>query len=382
MTVSILGVATTQFGELWDTSPRALVKGVVDEALIDSRLQLKNIDALYVGNMLSGILGGQENLGAFFASALGLVCPAFKVEGACASGGLAFYNGALGVRSGEFTNVLVLGVEKMTDHKPEEVALGLMGAGSDEERLAGATFPGLYALMAQAHMREFKTTEEEMSAVAVKNHYHASLNGKAHFRNPITLKQALTSPMIASPLKLFDCSPVSDGAAAVVISSDASRVKKPVVIKGAGVASDSLGLAQRNTLTSLQAAVDAAQKAYKQAQVAPCDIDVAEVHDCFTIAEIMAMEDLGFLAKGEAGQAIFAGKTTLGKSQKLVVNTSGGLKACGHPVGATGVKQIAEVVTQLRGKSEKKQVAGAKIGLTHNVGGTGAVAVVHIFARE
>lgn len=382
MNAAVLGVATSQFGELWDISPRQLVKQVAHEALSDADMDIKDIDAIYVGNMLSGILGGQENLGALFASELGLRCPAFKVEGACASGGLAFYNGTLSVRCGEFRNVLVVGVEKMSDHKPEEVALGLMGAGSDEERQSGATFPGLYALMAQAHMREFGTTVEQMAAVAVKNHYHASLNGKAHFRKAKTEEQVLKSPLIASPLRLFDCSPISDGAAAAVVSADVRRVKNAILVKGAGVSSDSLGLAQRKSLTTLYAAQTAAQTAYKQAGVAPYDIDVAEVHDCFTIAEIIAMEDLGFFAKGEAGKAIYEGKTTLGKSQKLVVNTSGGLKACGHPVGATGVKQIAEIVTQLRGRSDKKQVENARIGLTHNVGGTGAVAVVHIFARE
>ena len=379
MKVAVLGVSTTIFGELWQVSPRQLVREAAGEALKKSALVVKDIDALYVGNMLSGVLGGQENLGAFFAEELGLSCPAFKIEGACASGGLAFYNAGVAVRSGIFKNVLVVGVEKMTDHKPEDVATGLMGAGSEAERQAGATFPGLYALLARVHMQKYGTTEEEMAAVAVKNHYHASLNGKAHFKNQITIEQVLKSPKIADPLKLLDCSPVSDGAAAVVISSDTQRVGKPIFIKGAGVATDTLGLAERRDLTSLSAAIKAAKTAYREAGMIPRDVDVAEVHDCFSIAEILAMEDLGFYKKGEAGKAILLGETTLGKGT-LVVNTSGGLKACGHPVGATGVKQIAEIVTQLRGEAEKKQVMGAKIGLTHNVGGSGAVAVVHIFS--
>jgi len=384
MKVAVLGVATTQFGELWDMSPRTLVRQAVSEALTKSDLSITAIDALYVGNMLSGILGGQENLGAFFAEELGFAGPAFKIEGACASGGLAFYNGAVAVRSGMFERVLVVGVEKMTDHKPEDVALGLMGAGSDVERQAGITFPGLYAILARAHMEKYKTTEEELAAVAVKNHFHAVLNSKAHFNNLITIAKVLASPKIADPLKLLDCSPISDGAAAAVVVSEAvaQKSQNPVWLIGAGVASDSLGLAGRKEITSLSAAKRAAKLAYKAARVGPRDIDVAEVHDCFTIAELIALEDLGFYEPGKAGKALLREELTLGKAQNLVVNPSGGLKACGHPVGATGVKQVVEVVSQLRGISGKRQVEKARMGLTHNVGGSGAVAAIHIFKKN
>lgn len=379
MKVAVLGVATTKFGELWEVSPRTLVREAAGSALERSSITIADIDAIYVGNMLSGILGGQENLGALFAEELGSTCPAFKIEGACASGGLAFYNASLSILSGVFKKVLVVGVEKMTDHKPEEVATGLMGAGVSLERQAGCTFPGLYAIIARAYMNRYGATEEELASVAVKNHYHASLNPKAHFTSPITIDKVMQSARIADPLKLLDCSPISDGASAVVISSENVRGIKPVYIKGAGVASDSLGLANRKDLLSLSAAKTAARKAYIQAGIEPGDVDVAEVHDCFTIAEVLAMEDLEFYKKGTAAKAIANGKTTLGKG-RLIVNTSGGLKACGHPVGATGVKQIAEIVQQLRGELESRAVAGAKIGLTHNVGGSGATAVVHIFS--
>lgn len=390
MNICIAGVATTKFGELWGVSPRALAAQAVSGALVDAGIEVGNIDALFVGNMLSGMLGGQEHLGAFFAEELGVSCPAFKVEGACASGGLALHNAINSVLSGQYETVVALGVEKMTDHKPEDVATALMGAGSEQERLAGATFPGLYALLARVHMNTFGTTQEEMASVAVKNHYHASLNPNAQFKNVLTIDQVMKSTRIADPLRLLDCSPISDGAAALVVTSAKFSAKsgpasdrkvksaKLVQVVASSVATDSLGLAERESLTELKATRMAAQKAYKKAGIAPGDVDVAEVHDCFSIAEILAMEDLGFFQKGKAAAAVAKEKTTLGKASGVVVNPSGGLKGCGHPVGATGIKQVAELVEQLRGNAGKKQVPGAKIGLAHNVGGSGATAVVHI----
>lgn len=379
MKIYVRGAATTKFGELWDISPRVLVKEAVTDALASSGIQLKNINALFVGNMLSSVLGNQEHLGAFFAEELGVSVAAIRVEGACASGGLAIHNGVLAVASGYYENVLVVGVEKMTDYQPEEVASFLMGAGSDSEREAGATFPALYALIARSHMNKYGTTEEEMAAVAVKNHYHASLNSHAHFTSSVTLQKVLQSPVIASPLKLLDCSPISDGAAAVVLSSRKSAGKKGVCIAASEVATDTLGLSEREDLTTLKAAVAAVKKAYRIAGATPQDIDLAEVHDCFTIAEIIAMEDLGFFPRGKAASAILRGKTRIG--EKLAVNISGGLKASGHPVGATGVKQIVEVYQQLMGIAGGKQIRNARVGLTHNVGGSGATAVIHILKK-
>lgn len=389
MKVNILGASTTKFGELWDVSPRDLVREAVSNAITDAKINKSSIQAVFVGNMLSGTLGGQEHLGAFFAEEIGLKVAAMKVEGACCSGGLAVHAGVTAVLSGLYETVLVVGIEKMTDHKPEEVAKVLMGAGSDVERDAGATFPALYALMARAHMHKYGTTEEDLASIAVKNHYHASLNSHAQFPYTITLEKVLKSPVIASPLKLLDCSPITDGAAAVILSQsfDKSQDKKSGVrsrgsvnIIASTVATDSLGIAERDDLTSLRSTAEAGKKAFQMAGVAPKDIDVAEVHDCFTIAEIMAMEDLGFFKKGKAAKAIFSGQTRLGG--RPVVNTSGGLKASGHPVGATGVKQIVEIYQQLKGIAGKKQVNGAKIGLTHNVGGSGATAVIHILRLD
>ncbi len=379
MKIYIAGAATTKFGELWGVSPRSLAREAVTHALSDARLPATRVQALFVGNMLSGMLGGQEHLGAFFAEELGLHGAAFKVEGACASGGLALHNAVNSVLSGQYDTVVALGVEKMTDHKPEDVATALMGAGSAEERQAGATFPGLYATLARVHMKEFGTTEEDMAAVAVKNHFHASLNPHAQFHNTITVEQVMRSSRIADPLKLLDCSPISDGAAAVVVTREqGSGNRKGIEILASTVATDTLGLAQRKSLTELHATQEASKKAYKIAGMGPKDIDVAEVHDCFTIAEIFAMEDLGFYKKGKAAAAIACGETRLDTSKHLVVNPSGGLKGCGHPVGATGVKQMVEVVEQLRGRAGDRQAKKAKIGLAHNVGGSGATAVVHI----
>lgn len=382
MKIYVTGAATTAFGELWNASPRGLARQAVFGALADAGVEISGIQALFVGNMLSGMLGGQEHLGAFFAEELGLTAPAFKVEGACASGGLALHNAVNSVMSGQYDTVVVLGIEKMTDHKPEDVATALMGAGSEEERSGGATFPGLYAMLARIHMREFGTTEEDLAAVAVKNHYHASLNPNAQFHNTISVEQVMRSSRIADPLKLLDCSPISDGAAAVVITSKKQKkATRRVEIAASAVATDSLGLAQRKILTGLSATQQAAARAYALAGVTANDINVAEVHDCFTIAEVLAMEDLGFFPKGKAASAIAAGETMLGKGGRIVVNPSGGLKGCGHPVGATGVKQIVELVDQLCGVAGKRQVEGAAVGLAHNVGGSGATSVIHILKK-
>jgi len=374
MNVSVVGAATTKFGELWGVSPRTLAHEAVEGALADADIAKSNVQALFVANMLAGPLGGQQHLGPFFAEELGLPVPAMTIEGACASGGLAVHAAVNSIRSGQYDTVVVLGVEKMTDHKPEDVATALMGAGSNEERLAGATFPGLYAILARAHMEKFGTTFEELATVAVKNHFHASLNTNAQFHNTLTVEDVMKSSKIADPLTLLECSPISDGASAVVLTKN----HKGIRIIASEVATDTIGLAQRESLLEFEATKEAARRAYQKAGVTSKEIDVAEVHDCFTIAEILAMEDLGFFPKGKAAAVIVRGETTLGKTKKLVVNPSGGLKGCGHPVGATGVKQIVEIVQQLRGTAGKRQVAKARIGLAHNVGGSGATAVVHI----
>lgn len=378
MKISVIGAATTRFGELWNMSPRALAREAMTDAMLDAKIKVSQIDALFVGNMLGGILGNQANLGSLFAEELGTFIPAFRIEGACASGGLALHNAINGILAGQFKTVMVLGIEKMTDYSQDEVTSGLMAAGSDDERQAGATFPGIYALMARAYMKEHGATEEDLAGVAVKNHYHGSLNPRAQYQKTVTVGDVMRSTKIADPLKLLDCSPVSDGASAVVITKElVGNGRKPVTITASEVATDTLSLHNRNSFTTLNSVVEACQKAYNKTKLKPTDIDVVEIHDCFSIAEVIATEDLGFSKRGQGAKDIAEGKYTL-NSGKLITNPSGGLKACGHPVGATGIKQVVELTEQLRGSAEGRQVKNAKIGLTHNVGGSGSVAAVHI----
>jgi len=338
---------------------------------------------MYIGSMSSGRFVGQEHIGALVADASGfshLHIPATRVEGACASGGLAVRQGYLSIASGVNDVVVVGGIEKMNDVSGEAASETLATAADQEwESFFGVTFPGLYALMARRHMYEYGTTKKQLAEVAVKNHSNGALNPNAQYQRPIKLETAMNATMVADPLGLFDCSPVTDGSASIVLCA-ADKAKKftdkAIKIIGSGQGSDTLALHARDNLCTLEATVYAAKKAYKQANVKPSDIDVAEVHDCFTIAEIIAIEDLGFVKKGEGGKAIENKITTL--DGELPVNTSGGLKAKGHPVGATGVAQIVEIVEQLRGTADKRQVKNAKVGLAHNVGGSGATAVVHI----
>jgi acetyl-CoA C-acetyltransferase len=384
--VAIVGIGCTKFGEMWDKSFRDLFIEAGLMALADARVSGAQIEALYGGNMSSGIFLEQEHVGALIADYSGLTAnnvPSTRVEAACASGGLALRSGVIAVASGYHDVVISAGIEKMTDIGADKAMDALAAAADREwEAAVGATFPGLYAMMARAHMHEFGTTREQLAQVAVKNHYNGSMNPRAQFRNRITIETVVNSPLVADPLRLFDCSPITDGAAAVVLVP-AARAKEftdtPIYIKAAAQASDSISLHDRRSLTSIDATTVAADRAFKMTKLQRSKIDVAEVHDCFTIAEIMAIEDLGFFEKGAGGPATIAGETAIGG--KIPINTSGGLKACGHPVGATGVKQAVEIVEQLRGDAGKRQVDGAEVGLTHNVGGTGGTVVVHILAR-
>jgi len=378
--VAIIGIGMNKWGELWEKSLRDIFTEAALEAIKDSGVD--HIDSMYVGCMSSGLFVDQEHLASLLADYLGVTpIPSSRVESACASGGLAVRMGFLDVASGMSDIVLVGGVEKMTDVSVDGATFALSTAADQEyEVYQGITFPGLYAMMARSHMHKYGTTREQLAQVAVKNHYHGSMNPLAQFPQRITVDNVVKSVMVADPLRILDCSPITDGAAAVILCSlDLAKniSKKPLIkIIGSGHATDTIALHSRNDFTELRATQRAAEKAYKMANKKPEDIDLVEVHDCFTIAEICVIETLGFVEKGKGGKATEDGITTLGG--KIPVNTSGGLKSKGHPVGATGVAQVVEIVKQLRGEAGQRQVKNAKVGMTQNMGGSGGSTLVHI----
>jgi acetyl-CoA C-acetyltransferase len=384
--VSIIGAGCTRFGERWDDSLRDLVVETGIRALEDGNVSGEEIDGLYVGNMSGGRFVEQEHIGALISDCAGLSrlhVPSTRVEAACASGGLALRQGVLAVASGYSAVVIAAGVEKITDVTGGVAADALAAAADREwECFFGATFPALYAMIARLHMHRYATTREDLAAVAVKNHHHGSMNPISQYQMEITVDKVLNSPLVADPLRVLDCSPITDGAAAVVLAPTEEAKKytdSPIRILATAQASDTLALHDRRDITTLDASVFAARRAFRMAGLEPEDVDLAEVHDAFTIGEIVAIEDLGFFDKGDGGRATREGLTAIGG--EIPINTSGGLKACGHPVGATGIKQAYEMVLQLRGEAGVRQVEGADVGLTHNVGGCGGTAIVHIMSR-
>ncbi|MFP4082767.1 MAG: thiolase domain-containing protein [Candidatus Aminicenantes bacterium] len=381
--VAVIGVGMTKWGELWEKSLRTVFVESALLALDDAGVD--RIDSMHVGSMSSGLFVGQEHIASMLADYLGQnPVPSSRVETACASGGLALRIGLMEVACGMSDVVLVGGVEKMTDVSGYEATYALGSAADQEyEGYQGITFPGLYALIARAHMEKYGTTREQLAMVAVKNHRHGSKNPLAQFPFEVTVESVLNSVMVADPLRILDCSPITDGAAAAVICpvEMAKKMNKPVIkIIGSGHATDTIALSSRKDITWLEATYQAGKKAYAMADKKPEHMDLMEVHDCFTIAEICVLEALGIVEKGKGGEAAQQGITSL--EGKIPVNTSGGLKAKGHPVGATGVAQIVEVVKQLRGEAGERQVKDARTAMTQNMGGSGGSTVVHIFERE
>ena len=380
--VGIIGIGITKFGELWENSFRDLVAEAGIKAIQEAGIEGADIDAIYIGCMSTSFIK-QEHVAPLAIEVGGLAdlhIPTTRIEAACASGGVALRHAFMAVASGMHDFVLVGGAEKMTDVVEVE-ATDILASTADREweAFVGATFPSLYAMMARYHMHKHGTNREQLAMVAVKNHLNGCLNPIAQYRRKISIDNVLSSPFVAEPLRVLDCSPLSDGAAALILCPlDKAREygKDEIAMVASSQSSDTLALHERKSFDSLESTKRASEIAYEKAGIQPRDVDVAEVHDCFTIAEIMAIEDLGFVKKGEGGKAIEEGLTKI--DGEMPVNTSGGLKARGHPIGATGIAQAYEIVLQLRGKAEKRQVPNAKIGLCHNVGGSGGTAVVHL----
>jgi acetyl-CoA C-acetyltransferase len=383
--VAVVGAGKTPFGAFADKDLRTLAVEAGEKALANAKCGPEAIQAFYLGNFAGPEFTGQNHLAPYISTALGMRgIPSTRFEAACASGGAAFFHGFMAIASGIYDAVMVLGVEKMTCQSTARVTEILSGAGDCAgEILAGSTFPSLFGMIARRHMHDFGTTREHLSAVAVKNHENGALNPDAQMRKTITLDQAMHARPIAEPLNLYDCSLISDGAAAVILCpADQARryTDKPVSILGIAQASDFVALEQKPDITTFPAVQLAARKAYAMAGMGPKDIHFAELHDCFTIAEIVAMEDLGFVRRGGGGFFTAEGGTR--RNGAMPVNASGGLKSKGHPVGATGVGQICDVVRQLRGEAGERQLKRHSIGLAQNLGGSGASCVVTILGLE
>lgn len=382
--VAIIGTGVTKFGELWDKSFRALGIEAGMKAIADAGLAGDEIDAMYIGNMSAGRFINQQHIDALIADYTGMASrhiPAIRVECGGASGGVAFRQAYMDVASGVSDYVVVGGAEKMTDM--DDAAINsVLDATADAEWEAGmgVTFPSLYAMIARRMIHDGEATREEIASFAVNSHYHGALNPNAQFRKEIKLDTVLRSGPVADPLGVFDCAPISDGAAALVLCPlEKAKEHTDCYAKIAAVtqASDSLALFSRGRdITSFRATREAANRAYQQVGITANDIQVAEVHDNYTVAGIMALQDLGFFPKGEAGKAVLDGQCRIGG--KIAINTSGGLKARGHPIGATGVAQVAEIADQVRGRADKRQVENVKYALAQNTGGIGSAATVTI----
>ena len=378
--VCVIGAGSTKYGKLADSISDITIQASV-EAIDSAGIEPKEIKAGYISNVF-GVADKQVHLGPVLMSNLGISeRPSLSIESACGSGSVSFREAFANVAAGFYDVVLVTGVEKVT-HTGTEWTTTYFSYCSDffYEGQAGASFPGLFASMARAYLTEFKATEEDLAMVAVKNHENGFLNPKAHLRKIITVDDVMNSAVVASPLKLYDCCPFSDGASSVILCNEKfakDHTKDSIRVIGSGRGGSPAALQGREHLTTVPSTKIAAEAAYKMAGITPKDIDFAEVHDCFTIAEIVDTEDLGFFEKGKGVEGVREGQTA--RNGSIPINPSGGLKSKGHPIGATGVGQVVEVFDQLTGKAGERTIKDAKIGLTQNFGATGASCAVHIF---
>lgn len=378
--VCVLGAGSTKYGKLSDSIADITIQASAD-AIESAGIDPKEIKAGYISNVF-GVADKQVHLGPVVMSNLGIPeRPSLSIESACGSGSVSFREAYANVAAGFYDCLVVTGVEKVT-HTGTEWTTTYFAYCSDffYEGSAGASFPGLFASMARAYLTEFKATEEDFARVAVKNHDNGLLNPKAHLQKKITIDDVMNSAVVASPLKLYDCCPFSDGASSVIMCSEKFAKEHGgdyIEVIGSGRGGSPAALQGREHMTTIPSTKIAAEAAYKMAGITPKDIDFAEVHDCFTIAEIVDTEDLGFFEKGKGVNAVREDRTKL--NSDISINPSGGLKSKGHPIGATGVGQVVEVYDQLTGKAGQRTVKDAKIGLTHNFGATGASCAVHLF---
>ena len=375
----ITGIGRTKFGKLSESLTELAYEAMFN-AITDSDLSIKDIEAIIVSNFLGGPLNGQLHLNSVIASLIPeMNIPIFRVETACASSSVALKQAMSSMN--DYENILVLGVEKMTSNNVmgQTEAIG-MAAHRDLDQLNGLIFPANYALITQQYMIKYGIKHDILEKISYINHKNANLNPLAHFYyKEVTMDMIRNSPLIASPLNLYDCSPVSDGAAALIVSNE-KKSNRDVKILSSKFITDSISLTQRSNLTSFKAASIAARKAYEESGFSSGDIDILEVHDCFTISELIALEDLGFCKPGEAPKMVQEGEILI--DGEIPVNIDGGLKANGHPIGATGLAQIYEVVTQIRGEAGKRQISNVEIGMTHNIGGIGGTAGITILGGD
>ncbi|MCA1829098.1 MAG: beta-ketoacyl synthase N-terminal-like domain-containing protein [Myxococcales bacterium] len=380
--VSVAGIGSTAFGRLPNMPIEALAVEAAATGLEDARIDQREIGALYLGNFISGPLTGQEVLAGIVGDNLGLPnVPCTKVEGACASGGIAFRHAVLAIATGQCDAALVVGVEKMTHATTPDVTAALNCAMDNRaDGVSGLTFPGLFGIAWRVHTQRYGTNREQVSAVVMKNKRNGLKNPLAQMGANLTAEQIAASALICDPLQLYDCCPASDGAAALVlVASDRLDRKDRVDVAATVQTRGAARIAGHPDLCSFDATVQAARRAYEQSGLSPKDIDFVELHDCFSIAEVIDSEDLGIAPRGKGAVYAAEGRTAVGG--EIPINPSGGLLAKGHPVGATGVGQLYEATLQLRGK-HPNQVQGAAIGLTHNLGGTGVACTVNILKRS
>jgi len=380
--VCVLGAGSTKYGKL-NESIIEIALNASKDAIESAGIIPKDIQAGYISNVF-GVTDKQVHMAPVIMSNLGIpYVPGLTIESACGSGSVMFREAYANIAAGFYDCVLALGVEKIT-HTGTSQSTTLFSYCSDffYEGGNGASFPGLFASIARVYMTTHKANEEDLAYVAVKNHENGILNPKAHVRKKITVDDVMKSPVVASPLKLYDCCPFSDGASAIILCNEefAKKSGKPYIeVIGSGRGASPAAVQSREDITTIPSTISAAKQAYKMAGITPKDIDFAEVHDCFTIAEIIDIEDLGFFQKGTAARAVTEGATR--RNGEIPINPSGGLKSKGHPIGATGVGQVVEVFEQFTGKAGERTVKNAETALTHNFGATGASAAVHIFRK-